>query len=57
MALHLLPPDAEPVCAQSGHRVSLLFIVLVGGLGSMRGVAIATVLLGAGPELIGFVTT
>jgi branched-chain amino acid transport system permease protein len=34
-----------------------LFIVLVGGLGSMRGVAIATVLLGAGPELIGFATT
>ena len=30
---------------------------LVGGLGSMRGVAIATVLLGAGPELIGFATT
>jgi branched-chain amino acid transport system permease protein len=34
-----------------------LFIVLVGGLGSMRGVAVATVLLGIGPELLGFAST
>jgi ABC-type branched-subunit amino acid transport system permease subunit len=44
------------MCSVWTSRFSL-FIVLVGGLGSMRGVAIATVLLGAGPELIGFVTT
>lgn len=34
-----------------------LFIVLVGGLGSMRGVAVATVLLGIGPEMLGFAST
>lgn len=34
-----------------------LFIVLVGGLGSMRGVAVATVLLGIGPEILGFAST
>ena len=34
-----------------------LFIVLVGGLGSMRGTAAATVLLGIGPELLGFAST
>jgi branched-chain amino acid transport system permease protein len=34
-----------------------LFMVLVGGLGSMIGVAIATALLTLGPELIGFATT
>jgi len=34
-----------------------LFIVLVGGLGSMRGVAVATVLLGVGPEMLGFAST
>ena len=31
-----------------------LFIVLVGGLGSMRGTALASVLLGVGPEMLGF---
>lgn len=34
-----------------------LFVVLVGGLGSMRGVALATILLGIGPELLGFAST
>ena len=34
-----------------------LFIVLVGGLGSMRGVACATILLGIGPELLGFASS
>lgn len=34
-----------------------LFIVLVGGLGSMIGVALATVLLGVGPELLGFASS
>jgi branched-chain amino acid transport system permease protein len=34
-----------------------LFIVLVGGLGSMRGVACATVLLVVGPELLGFASS
>jgi ABC-type branched-subunit amino acid transport system permease subunit len=31
-----------------------LFIVLVGGLGSMWGAALASILLGVGPELLGF---
>ncbi|MBM3491596.1 MAG: branched-chain amino acid ABC transporter permease [Alphaproteobacteria bacterium] len=31
-----------------------LFIVLVGGLGSMRGAALASILLGVGPEMLGF---
>ena len=31
-----------------------LFIVLIGGLGSMWGVALASILLGVGPELLGF---
>ncbi|MBN8958206.1 MAG: branched-chain amino acid ABC transporter permease [Rhizobiales bacterium] len=34
-----------------------LFMVLIGGLGSMVGVAIGTTLLSLGPELIGFATT
>jgi branched-chain amino acid transport system permease protein len=34
-----------------------LFMVLIGGLGSMLGVAIGTALLSLGPELIGFATT
>jgi branched-chain amino acid transport system permease protein len=34
-----------------------LFIVLVGGVGSMAGVAIATALLTLGPEMVGFATT
>lgn len=34
-----------------------LFIVLVGGLGSMRGVACATILLGVGPEMLGFASS
>ena len=34
-----------------------LFIVLVGGLGSMTGVALATILLGVGPELLGFASS
>lgn len=34
-----------------------LFIVLVGGLGSMRGTAVATVLISVGPELLDFAST
>lgn len=34
-----------------------LFMVLIGGLGSMLGVAIGTALLSLGPEIIGFATT
>lgn len=34
-----------------------LFMVLVGGVGSMVGVALATALLSLGPELVGFATT
>lgn len=34
-----------------------LFIVLVGGLGSMTGVALATIMLGVGPELLGFASS
>lgn len=34
-----------------------LFIVLVGGLGSMTGVALATIMLGVGPEVLGFASS
>lgn len=34
-----------------------LFIVLVGGLSSMTGVALATIMLGVGPEFLGFASS